>query len=164
MADTFIKSGFWVETIKTVKGYLNLNDLIKRIVNTDVLPLQSGNSGKVLGTNGTTLSWTSNDTTITTNTQTASYILALTDAAKLVNLNVGSANTITVPPSGTVNFPIGTQIMLASYGAGQTTIVAGLGVTIRSAGAKLKLASQYSGASLTKIAADEWYIFGDLSL
>lgn len=127
------------------------------------VPVQTGNAGKYLYTNGSVTSW-ENPSLISTNTQVASYILALTDAGKLVNLNVGSANTITVPPSGTVNFPIGTQIMLASYGAGQTTIVAGLGVIIRSAGAKLKLASQYSGASLTKIAADEWYIFGDLSL
>ena len=101
---------------------------------------------------------------IVTNRQTASYILVLTDATKLVEMNVVGANTLTVPPSGTVNFPIGTQIMLASYGAGQTTVTAGLGVTINSAGTRMKLASQYSGASLTKIAADEWYIFGDLSL
>lgn len=101
---------------------------------------------------------------IVTNRQTASYILVLTDANKLVEMNVVGANTLTVPPNSSVAFPIGTQIMLSEYGAGQTTVTAGLGVTINSAGAKLKLASQYSGASLTKIAADEWYIFGDLSL
>lgn len=100
---------------------------------------------------------------ITTNRQVASYILALTDADLLVEMNVGTANNLTVPPSGTVNFSIGTQIQIAQYGAGQTTVVAGLGVTIRSAGTRLKLNQQYSGATLIKIAADEWYLFGDLS-
>jgi hypothetical protein len=100
---------------------------------------------------------------ITTNRQTASYTLALTDADLLVEMNVASANNLTVPPSGTTNFTIGTQIQIAQYGAGQTTVVSGVGVTIRSAGSRLKLNQQYSGATLIKIATDEWYLFGDLS-
>ena len=52
---------------------------------------------------------------------------------------------------------------IAQYGAGQTTVVAGAGVTVRSAGSRLKLNQQYSGATLVKIAADEWYLFGDIT-
>jgi hypothetical protein len=96
---------------------------------------------------------------ITTNRQTASYTLVLADADKLVEMNVGSANNLTVPASV---FSAGTQILLAQYGAGQTTIVAGAGVTIRSNGAKLKLNAQYSGATLIFLSGTEAYLFGDI--
>jgi hypothetical protein len=100
---------------------------------------------------------------ITTNRQTASYTLVLSDADKLVEMNVGSANNLTVPLNSSVAFSTGTQILLAQYGSGQTTIVATSGVTIRSNGAKLKLNAQYSGATLVKIAENEWYLFGDIA-
>ena len=100
---------------------------------------------------------------ITTNRQTASYTLVLSDADKLVEMNVGSANNLTVPLNSSVAFSTGTQILLAQYGAGQTTIVATSGVTIRSNGAKLKLNAQYSGATLIKIDTNEWYLFGDIA-
>jgi hypothetical protein len=99
---------------------------------------------------------------ITINRQTASYTLVLSDADKLVEMNVGSANNLTVPLNSSVAFPTGTQILLAQYGVGQTTIVATSGVTVRSNGGKLKLNVQYSGATLIKIAENEWYCFGDI--
>lgn len=100
---------------------------------------------------------------ITANRQTASYTLALSDADKLVEMNVATANNLTVPLNSSVAFSVGTQILLAQYGAGQTTVVATSGVTIRSNGGKLKLNVQYSGATLIKIATDEWYLFGDIA-
>jgi hypothetical protein len=99
---------------------------------------------------------------ITTNRQTASYTLVLGDADKLVEMNVGSANNLTIPLNSSVAFATGTQILLAQYGAGQTTIVPTSGVTVRSNGGKLKLNVQYSGATLIKIGTDEWYLFGDI--
>lgn len=102
------------------------------------------------------------DKLITTNRQTASYTLALSDADKLVEMNVSTANNLTVPLNSSVAFPTGTQILLAQYGAGQTTVVATSGVTIRSNGGKLKLNVQYSGATLIKIAENDWYLFGDI--
>jgi hypothetical protein len=100
---------------------------------------------------------------IVTNRQTASYTLVLGDADKLVEVNNASANNLTVPLNSSVAFATGTQILLAQYGAGQTTIVATSGVTVRSNGAKLKLNAQYSGATLVKIAENEWYLFGDIA-
>lgn len=100
---------------------------------------------------------------VVTNRQTASYTLVLSDADKLVEINNASANNLTVPLNSSVAFSTGTQILLAQYGAGQTTIVATSGVTIRSNGAKLKLNAQYSGATLIKIAENEWYLFGDIA-
>jgi hypothetical protein len=100
---------------------------------------------------------------IVTNRQTASYTLVLGDADKLVEVNNASANNLTVPLNSSVAFATGTQILLAQYGAGQTTIVATSGVTIRSNGAKLKLNAQYSGATLIKIDTNDWYLFGDIA-
>ena len=101
---------------------------------------------------------------IVQNTQTASYTLVLTDkATKYIEMNVASANNLTVPPNSSVAFPLGTQIVIVQYGAGQTTVVAGAGVTIRSSGAKLKLTGQYSAATLIKRATDEWYLIGDIT-
>jgi hypothetical protein len=102
--------------------------------------------------------------TVVTNRQTANYSLVLADNGKLVETNVGAANTITVPPNSSITFPIGTKIDIAQYGAGQTTIVPGIGVTVRSAGGALKLSAQYSGATIVKIGTDEWYLFGDITV
>lgn len=103
------------------------------------------------------------DKLIVTNRQTASYTLVLSDADKLVEMNVATANNLTIPLNSSVAFSVGTQILLAQYGSGQTTIVPTSGVTVRSNGGKLKLNAQYSGATLIKIANDEWYLFGDIT-
>jgi len=95
------------------------------------------------------------------NTQTDSYTLVLTDAGKMITMNKATANNLTVPPNGDVAFPTNTRIDVIQYGAGQTTIVAGSGVTIRSADSKLKLNKQYSGASLWKKGTNEWILIGD---
>jgi hypothetical protein len=95
--------------------------------------------------------------------QTASYTLVLADAGKMVTMTNASANNLTVPPNSSVAFPVNSRIDLIQYGAGQTTIVAGAGVTIFSSGSKLKLTGQYSGASLWKKATDTWVLVGDIS-
>ena len=106
---------------------------------------------------------TKTDKLLTTNRQTASYTLVLGDADKLVEIDDASANNLTIPPNADVEFPIGTQILVSQYGAGQTTLVAGSDVTLRSDLGKLKISSQYSGATLIKIATNEWYVFGSLA-
>lgn|SRR5690348_9533699 len=100
---------------------------------------------------------------ITTNRQTASYTLVASDAEKLVEMNVAGANNLTVPPNSEVAFDIGTQILISQYGAGQTSIVAGSGVTIRSDSGNLNLSAQYVAATLVKIGTNEWYLFGSLT-
>ena len=139
----------------------------KRYVTDAQLTVIGNTSGTNTGDNATNSQYSGLDAAktnklITTNRQTASYTLVLSDADKLVEMNVGSANNLTVPLNSSVAFPTGTQILLAQYGAGQTTVVATSGVTVRSNGGKLKLNVQYSGATLIKIAENEWYLFGDI--
>lgn len=101
--------------------------------------------------------------TVKYNRQTDSYTLVNADRSKMVEMNVATANNLTIPLNSSVPFAIGTQIEVAQYGAGQTTILATSGVTIRSASGNLKIAAQYVAVSLIKIGTDEWYCFGQLS-
>lgn len=111
----------------------------------------SAEQGKVLATQQTIV------------TKTASATLALGEAGCIIEMNVGTANTLTVPPNSSVAFPINTRIDISQYGAGVCTITAGAGVTIRSAGGKLKTGGQYSGATLYKRGTDEWVLMGDIA-
>lgn len=98
------------------------------------------------------------------NAQTGtSYTLVIGDAGKMITMSNASANTLTIPPNSSVAFPTNSRIDIIQYGAGQTSIAAGAGVTIRSSGSKLKLTGQYSGASLWKKGTDEWVLVGDIT-
>jgi hypothetical protein len=100
--------------------------------------------------------------TVITNTQTASYTAVIADKDKLVEMNNASANNFTVPPNSSVAFEVGAQIRILQIGAGQTTVVAGAGVTINSTPG-LKLRAQWSSATLIKRATDTWVLIGDLA-
>ena len=96
------------------------------------------------------------------NVQTGtSYTLLIGDAFKMVCMDNAAANTLTVPPNSTVAFPVGTRIDLSQDGAGQTTIAAGTGVTIRTP-ETLKLRKQRAKATLIKRATDTWDLEGNL--
>lgn len=94
--------------------------------------------------------------------KTANYVLVIDDKDALIEMNLASANTLTVPPNSSVAFPIGTEILVTQYGVGVTTITPGSGVTINYSALSLNLASQFSFVSLLKIGTDEWYALGDL--
>jgi len=96
------------------------------------------------------------------NTQTANYTLVLADASKIVEMNVASANTVTIPTNASVAFPIGTEITVMQYGAGNTTIVAASGVTFRSKDFGTRIGDQYTGATLIKRGTNEWYLIGNI--
>ena len=97
------------------------------------------------------------------NKKSASYTLVLTDAHHYVEMEVSSANDLTVPLNSSVAFPIGTEIRVTQLGTGQTTILGDTGVTIRTEGGKNKTVGQYSVATLFKRGTNEWYLFGDLT-
>ena len=97
-----------------------------------------------------------------TNAQTASYTLVAADRSKMVEMNVASANTLTVPLNSSVAFPVGTKIDILQVGAGQTTVAGAAGVTVN-ATPGLKLRAQWGSATLIKRATDTWVLVGDLS-
>lgn len=95
------------------------------------------------------------------NTQTDDYTLLIGDAYKIVEVNKATAVNLTVPNNDTAAFPIGCEIFLTQYGAGQVTVVAASGVTIRTK-ETLKLAEQYAVGRLYKRGTNEWVLSGDL--
>jgi len=98
------------------------------------------------------------------NAQTGTtYTLVAGDDGKLVTCDNASAITLTVPPNSSVAFGIGTQVNIMQLGAGQVTIAAGGGVTLRSNSSKVKLTGQYAVATCCKIATDTWVLVGNLS-
>lgn len=116
--------------------------------------------------------WIDSDDNTTLNTnnllisqKVASYTLAsdLSDAPdELIEMNVASANTLSIPTDATANYPIGTQVHVFQFGAGQTTIQAVTPGTTTVVGTPgLKLRAQYSFATLIKRAANYWIVVGD---
>jgi len=81
------------------------------------------------------------------------------DGATVIEMNLAGANTLTVAPSLTGTEPV----TIIQYGAGQTTITAGAGVTLRSAGGLLALRLQYSSCTIIPVGSDEFHVIGDLA-
>jgi len=96
------------------------------------------------------------------NTQTSNYTLVLSDASKIIEMNVGSANTVTIPNNSSVAFPIGTEITVLQYGGGVTSIAVAGGVSIVSKDNANIIGNRYTGVTLLKRATNEWYIIGNI--
>jgi hypothetical protein len=129
-------------------------------------------ASSALGTsNAVSINASTQDVTVVNNlyakrpivTQSDSNTFALTDANTWQKCTKGTAMTLTVPANATIAFPIGTEIDVYQQGAGQVTIAAAGGVTINSAFGNLKIAAQYTGASLKKTDTDVWELVGNLT-
>ena len=100
---------------------------------------------------------------IAINAQTGTtYTTVLTDDGKLITCSNAAAIALTIPPNSSVAYGIGTQINIAQLGAGTVTITAGAGVTLNSAGAKLKTDAQYAIATCVKTDTNTWFVVGNL--
>ena len=97
------------------------------------------------------------------NAQTGTaFIPGLTDAGKLVTASNVAAISITIPTDASVNFPIGTQLLVMQLGAGQVTVSAVTpGTTTIISRSGTKTAGQYALISLIKVAANQWVVGGD---
>lgn len=157
------------DTVPHADQHANLNDAVEALqakVGADSSAVATSHDYKVstLEADVTTLEGQVNNLVeVQTAEQTASYTLVLADGGTVVEMNVASANDLTVPPNSSVAFPVGTQITVLQTGAGQTTLVAGSGVTINSADGNLKITGQWSAATLLKRATDTWVAIGSLS-
>lgn len=90
-----------------------------------------------------------------------SYTLQLGNESSQIEMNSSSANTLTIPNDSSVNFAIGTTILVAQIGTGQTTIAGASGVTLN-ATPGTKLRAQWSVVTLVKRNANTWMASGDL--
>jgi len=102
--------------------------------------------------------------TIPLNAQTGTtYTLVAGDAGDLVTLSNASAITLTVPTNASVPFAIGTQITITQANSGQVTVAGAAGVTVNAADSATKLRTQWSAATLIKLATNSWILIGDIS-
>ena len=92
---------------------------------------------------------------VTFNTQTGDYTFVLTDAGKMIRMNSGSAQNLTVPLNSSVAFNIGDVIWIEQIGAGVLTIVATGGVTINTPD-DLVYDWQNQVGRLRKVGTDTW--------
>ena len=92
------------------------------------------------------------------NAQIGSYTLVAGDNGKIVTMNVGSANNLTVPASLAVGF----NCTVIQLGAGQTTILAS-GTTLNSYQGYLKISGQHGSASIVGYTSNVYNVAGSLS-
>jgi hypothetical protein len=93
----------------------------------------------------------------------ALYILDIDDVNKVIEMNSASANTVIVPNSASVNFPIGSAINIIRFSEQETEVAGDNGVTILSTDNLTNLANQYSGATLYKYSDNTWLLIGSLA-
>ncbi|MGI5892002.1 MAG: glycine-rich domain-containing protein [Bacillota bacterium] len=105
------------------------------------------------------------------------YTLTLDNAGDLLKCTNTNDITITVPTDTDVDFPIGTEIELIRYGAGDVAVDAPAGVTIinpnnitppdintilKYKGNDRILTTQFTSIVLKKIGVNDWFLIGDV--
>ena len=100
---------------------------------------------------------------VITQQQTANYTANAADNGKDISFNSASALTLTIPTQANAGFPAKAFFFVTRMGGGVVTLAPESGVTLRSAGGRLKLAEQYTTVLLRKLADNEWLVTGNLS-
>lgn len=95
-------------------------------------------------------------------TKTTTYTLQLADADFDTLFEMDAATDEDFIVDSAEAFPIGTSFIFARRGAGEVNIVAAGATVILSANGATNLTYQDSGATLIKVSATEWYLFGDI--
>lgn len=93
----------------------------------------------------------------------AAKTLVLTEAGKTLRLTGSTARTLTIPPVGSVGFPIGTVIVLRNSGSAALSIARGSGVTLTVAGSSTNKDCNVVSrgqASLLHEATNVWVLSG----
>jgi hypothetical protein len=99
----------------------------------------------------------------TISAKTDSYELSnLNERDTIVEIEMASAATLTIPTNSSIAYPVGTTIDIIQTGSGQITIAGAAGVTVN-ATPGLKLRTQWSSATLLKRAENTWLVYGDLT-
>ena len=96
-------------------------------------------------------------------TRAASFVLQLGDMG---TYNRCGSVTVSLSASSAIPFEIGTEIeffQTSSAGNLLITASAGSGITLNSKDGNLKLAGQFSAATLKKVGTNEWDLVGDLT-
>lgn len=93
-------------------------------------------------------------------TKTSTYTLQLADVGKVIY----SSASIYIPTNASVAFPIGSTISLVQSGSSTISVIPVNATVSINSTPGLRLRTQYSVATLTKIGTDTWLLFGDLMI
>jgi len=91
---------------------------------------------------------------------TASHVLVLSDAGRLILMSSASAQTVTIPANASVAFPIDTEIEIVRWNTGSVTISPASGVTLASVDGLCSIGALYGAVSLKKVSTDIWLLTG----
>ena len=96
-------------------------------------------------------------------TELSTYTLSLSNQSDLITINNSLTSFVYIPNDSSVNFGGGSQINITRLGSGTVTVSASPGVTLRSADNRNQLRTQNSTATIVKLSANDWLLFGDIS-
>jgi hypothetical protein len=97
------------------------------------------------------------------NTTSTSYLLSTTDTSRLVVINNGVQSYVCIPDDSTLDLPAGYQVNITGIGSGVVTVSAYPGVYLRSADDRVNLRVANSTATVVKLSANDWLLFGDIN-
>lgn len=95
----------------------------------------------------------------TIETKTSAYTILNTDVNKIIRMNSSSTNNFTI--NSTTGLIPGQRVDVVRIGTGLCSITQGAGATVN-ATPGLKLRAQYSAATILCVAANTYYVIGDL--
>jgi hypothetical protein len=94
--------------------------------------------------------------------QLTSITLSQNEQSDLLLINNSLSSFVFVPNDSTTNFNNGAQINITRLGTGTVTITGQSSVFVRSADNKINLRTRYSTATVIKLSANDWLLFGDI--
>jgi len=95
--------------------------------------------------------------------KTSDYTIQKTDSGKTISVTSSTDVVITIPANNTTEFVVGQKIEILRNGSGNVSIAGAVGVILNSKNSNKKIASQYSGAVISKIDTNTWILIGDLT-
>ena len=159
-----------------VADYVNLNAFATNTARDDVIPSPTGgeiafvadaggNGAELQGFDGSTwVNMLGGGAGLTIWTRTANFDINSTSPGVYYRVASEDNVLVTVPLDITANIPVGSTVTFIQTGAGGVVIDPIDGVTVNSADGFLKTRTVYSAMTITKIGANEWDLYGDLSV
>lgn len=159
-SSTAVATTAFVTTADNLKANL-ASPTFTGTVTTPLLKITSGSpgTGKVLMSDADgDATWEPNNSP-PFDRKTADYTLTVADVGRGIEMDVATANVVTIPNNSTEAIPINTQISVVWYGVGATSIAAAGGVTINSSSNVYTVPSRYGVVVLRKVGTNEWILW-----
>lgn len=100
---------------------------------------------------------------LTINDQTGvDYTLKLEDTGNFIRMDNSAVNRVTVPLNESVEFALGSIVLVRQIGSGSTRIVGSTGVTLNAPSGMQDVTARNFGVALVKVAEDEWDIINSV--